>query len=99
FSLDKDRGTGMIAPVYSLGITSKSYYRKKSLEIIISLYTNENQRKITYQTGLAPVTYTAEAMDKQSSNIRLWGASSLSISNPIKQTNSRIIKEIREYLE
>ena len=99
FYLDKDRGTGMIAPQYNLGINSKSFYAIKSLEILTRFYSDDNQREITYQTGLAPVTYNAEAMDKQSSNVRLWGASSLSIENPIKILDPGIIKKIREFLE
>jgi hypothetical protein len=48
----------------------------KAKAFIYALAEDEGQRKLTEQTGLAPVNSRVEAQDQQASDVRLWAAAS-----------------------
>ena len=99
FVHESDRGSNMVVSTYTLGIVKKSRFRDEIISLLRLLYSDNWQKKITYRSGLAPVTYTAEAMDRQASNARLWGASSLEISKPLNISNIKNLDFMYKYLK
>lgn len=94
----EDRATALVMPGYSLGIYKESPFRVKSQAMLYNLLSNDNQRKLTAQSGLAPATSSSETLDKQSSEVRLWGAASRKILTPLPD-NSDLCREVRNYLQ
>lgn len=94
----EDRATGLVMPGYSLAVSGNSPFRKKAASVFSGILSNDNQNRLSSYSGLAPATSMAEALDKQSSNVRLWGAATQHIQVPLSDTDSELIIDLRNYL-
>lgn len=95
----KDRATGLVMPGYSAVFYLNSKFSGKMGEIIRSMVSNETQSDLTASSGLAPMTSVSEAIDKQASNVRLWGAASREILPPLPFPGDTNMSELRNYLQ
>ena len=93
-----DRAKGLIMPGYSLMVYKESRHMEKIRQLLPEIISNENQKKLTAFSGLAPMVSVAEALDRQSSNVRLWGAASQNMLAPLTDTNMETTKALREFL-
>jgi len=98
FLAKEDRATALVMPGYSLAVYRKSLFRKKALTVFSEILSKNNQKLLSEYSGLAPTTSTAEALDKQSSDVRLWGAASQHLLVPLSDLNMELNTDLREYL-
>ncbi|MBB6479518.1 hypothetical protein [Spirochaeta isovalerica] len=93
-----DRASALLMPGYSMALSSKSLFKRSITTILPDLLENDILAGLSAYSGLAPASSTSEALDRQASNVRLWGAASMALLNPLSDLNSQLIEELREYL-
>ncbi len=99
FLLKEDRGSGLVLPVDSLAINRKSLFGKQIGALLPKLLSDKTQKDLTSFSRLAPTISTSEAVDKQASDVRLWGAASSSILQQLTTDSLKQLKSIRGYLQ
>lgn len=72
-------GTGLVAPVFVGAVPSGSPWREEALELLPQLVEAEFQSEVVQRWRLAPVNSTAEALDRESGEVRFWAAASRDI--------------------
>ncbi|NBF39147.1 MAG: hypothetical protein GVY14_01920 [Spirochaetes bacterium] len=72
-------GTGLVAPVFVGAVASSSPWREEALEVLPRLVEADFQTEVVQRWRLAPVNSTAEALDRESAEVRFWAAASREI--------------------
>lgn len=72
-------GTGLVAPVFVGAVPSDSPWREEALELLPRLVEADFQNEVVQRWRLAPVNSTAEALDRESAEVRFWAAASREI--------------------
>ena len=96
----------LAAPLLAAAAVELSPRRARALELLAALLGPEAQKRLCDATGLAPAAASAEALDRQASDARLWLAASRGAlpdagraSKPTGAARSALAREIRQYLE
>ena len=96
----------LAAPLMVAAVVERSPRRARALEALTFLVGLEAQKRLCDRTGLAPAVASAEALDKQASDARLWIAASLGAlpdagraSKATGTARADLAREIRRYLE
>lgn len=83
----------------SISSKNKNLLDINAKNILAHLISEEVQSRISEETGLAPVHATAQALDKQASDVRLWAAASNHVLPSIKEIVFETENETKEFTE
>lgn len=72
-------GTGLVAPVYVAAVPADAPWREEALTMVPRFVEEEFQSDVVQAWRLAPTNSTAEALDRESAEVRLWAAASRDI--------------------